>query len=316
VSIPFVLEVQRQQAASSSNEAASGVAGVETIGTLVVSPARQASQFGSSSSSAAAVPEDETAAAAALGSSTAVASASTTTTDLVADESTTGGFAMRLSTGPLASRSGGALGPMLAAADAEPTEPVDRLERALAQEIGGSGVEMAGVDRDAALEFGRDRSDWPGSIGASGTQSPVVTVTGRGGVPLKVTSLGRDQGAGLAALWATLPLAADVDPSLAEGGESRIPLDELPSVPIMIRSRSGAGSPRFADYVKAACGLALGLGLTAGPLFPDLIASLPRRLPRWVAILRPRFKRRAIGRGSKGVAGRGRTGWLGGFFAS
>jgi hypothetical protein len=39
------------------------------------------------------------------------------------------------------------------------------------------------------------------------------------------------------------------------------------------------------DYVKAACGLALGLGMTSGPLFSDLVAMPRRRVSTWVVDL-------------------------------
>ena len=110
----------------------------------------------------------------------------------------TDSFNLRVPTGPLASRGGGALGPTLALVDAEPTQPVDRLERALSQDIVGLG---AGDDEQTASrgsgagdeEFTDDPGTWPGSIGTGGTGGPVVSIPGRGGFPLKVTSLGRDQ---------------------------------------------------------------------------------------------------------------------------
>ena len=70
---------------------------------------------------------------------------------------------------------------------------------------------------------------------------------------------------------------------------------ELPSVPAAT-VRRGVETLEFPDYIKAACGLALGLGLTSGPLFPDVITSLQGRLPRWASTLKARYARRITGR--------------------
>ena len=48
------------------------------------------------------------------------------------------------------------------------------------------------------------------------------------------------------------------------------------------------------NYVKAACGLAFGLMMTSGPLFPDLVARLPRRIPKWILALRMQTGRVAL----------------------
>ena len=41
-----------------------------------------------------------------------------------------------------------------------------------------------------------------------------------------------------------------------------------------------AETPGYADLIKAACGLALGLGMSSRAVFPNLLASIRRRLPR------------------------------------
>ncbi len=45
-----------------------------------------------------------------------------------------------------------------------------------------------------------------------------------------------------------------------------------------------------ADYLKIAYGLVLSLGLTAGPLFPDLLTSGRVRVPKWLRKLRSIWK--------------------------
>ena len=69
------------------------------------------------------------------------------------------------------------------------------------------------------------------------------------------------------------------------------------------------------DYLKAAYGLVLGLGLTAGPLFPDLLASGRLRVPRWLRYLRSRPHRTSgpIRTSRQRLASIGA--WLGGRFA-
>ena len=37
----------------------------------------------------------------------------------------------------------------------------------------------------------------------------------------------------------------------------------------------------YADYLKAACVLVLGLSLTSGPFFSDVITSLRKKTSRW-----------------------------------
>jgi hypothetical protein len=148
-----------------------------------------------------------------------------------------------------------------------------------------------------------DPGTWPGSIGTAGTGGPVVSIPGRGGFLHKVTSLGRDQRVQFAAVWATLPAPPRAESAIAGIALGAIARSELP-VAQAVSYRSVPANPDFSDYVKAACGLALGLGLTTGPLFPDLIASLPGRLPKWFSILRARRGRRVVASGSKKRFGR------------
>jgi hypothetical protein len=317
--VSFVMSVQRQQSSASSTDAAAVVPGTETIGTLIVASTQQPVAFGSSSSSS--VPAEQVGSTSldVQATNTAGAAAPEPATELVTQSAES--FNLRVPTGPLASRGGGALGPTLALVDAEPTQPVDRLERALSQEIAGLG---AGDDEQTASrgngahdeEMSEDPGTWPGSIGTTGTVGPVVSIPGRGGFPHKVTSLGRDQRVQFAAVWATLPAAAQANGTVAGTELGAISRSELP-VAQTVSYRSAPESLEFPDYVKAACGLALGLGLTSGPLFPDLIASLPGRLPKWLTILRARRGRRVVASESKKRVGRSKMpNWLRALFVS
>jgi hypothetical protein len=320
--VPFVLDVQRQQSSASSTDAGSVVSGTGTVGTLIVAPAQQPTVFASSSSSSAPAAQDGATSVDAQAANTAVAaSAPAGASDGLVTESTDS-FNVRVPTGPLASRGGGALGPTLALIDAEPTQPVDRLERALSQDIvglgAGDGEQTASRGNGAGdQEFSDDPGTWPGSIGTGGTGGPVVSIPGRGGFPLRVTSPGRDQRGQFQfpALWATLPAAPSPDTAVSNAAQSAISLNELPIVPA-VAYRSAPETLECPDFVKAACGLALGLGLTTGPLFPDLIASFPGRLPKWVSILRAQSRRRTSARDSKRVSDRKMPNWLRALFAS
>jgi hypothetical protein len=320
--VPFVLDVQRQQSSAASTDAGSVVSGTGTVGTLIVAPAQQPAVFASSSSSSAPAAQDGSTLVDAQATNTAVAAAApAAASDGLVTESTDS-FNVRVPTGPLASRGGGALGPTLALIDAEPTQPVDRLERALSQDIvglgAGDGEQTASRGNGAGdQEFSDDPGTWPGSIGTGGTGGPVVSIPGRGGFPLRVTSPGRDQRGPFKfpALWATLPAAPSADTAVSNAAQSAISLNELPIVPA-VAYRSAPETLECPDFVKAACGLALGLGLTTGPLFPDLIASFPGRLPKWVSILRAQSRRRTSARDSKRVSHRKMPNWLSALFAS
>ena len=197
----------------------------------------------------------------------------------------------------------------MALVDAEPTQPVDRLERALSQEIAGLG---AGDDVQSAArgngtidtEMSEDPGTWPGSIGTTGTGGPVVSIPGRGGFPHKVTSPGATS-ASNSRRSGQRCRAAPSRYAVAGKALGAFARSELPVAQAVAYS-SVPESPDFPDYVKAACGLALGLGLTTGPLFPDLIASLPGRLPKWLSVLRSRRGRRVVASETKKRFGRSR----------
>jgi hypothetical protein len=295
--VSFVLDVQRQDVTSTAQETASAVQGRPTIGTLIVATPPQSAAFLFSSSDASpAAPSDDDSA---LGQATATSVSSESPPASDSDDGPFDSFNLRVSSGPLASRSASPLGPSLAAVDAEPTQPVDRRERALLQEIDGlensdGAQSVAWRSRDTEPETAANLPTPAGTPEYSGGGGAVVAVLGRGGFPLKVTSGGHGERAGLTELWATLPSDSD----LSGSAEAHI---SVSGVPLTTPTEPAEGP----DYVKAAFGLAIGVGLTSGPLFPDLVASLPRRIPRWLVAVRPRSGRQGLA----SVPGHGKR-WL------
>jgi hypothetical protein len=292
--VSFVLDIQRQDAPDTGQGTGSIVQAPVGVGTLVVAPTSQGISSTSSSTWTAPDEQDGESASAAQGPTTAVASAATATFEPAGESLES--FNVRLSTGPLASRSASPLGPTLASIDAEATQPVDRHERALSQEI--EGLEPVDGERSTAWrseDSNEESSNEPGSSGFAGSARPVVGVLGSGGFPMMVTSPGRGQHAQLADLWATLPSFADSESSASRTAQAEISLHESPLTHTnAAASTSSSDSAKSPEYVKAACGLALGLALTSGSLFPDLIARLPRRMPKWIANLRPRTGRTGL----------------------
>lgn len=197
------------------------------------------------------------------------------------------GFSPRMPTGPLASRSAGPIVPALAVVDSDPTPAVDRHELALLQDLDettgeavAGSVESPGRNRFAGLELA-PASDDTGeplptqAFRSAGSAEPVVAVRGGGGLPLKVTGLGRGSHTDSAALLAVMPLASNTtsEPSVAA---SEFVLPAAVEPPARMETIA-AGRLECPDFVKAAIGLALGLGLAAGPLFSDLIIAMPAR---------------------------------------
>jgi hypothetical protein len=290
--VSFVLNVQRQDAPTAVQVSGPLVQAPELVGTLVVAPTPQGGTSVSSSTSTASAEEDGESAPAAQ--SAVMTVASTTTPLSAAPEPPSGSldsFNVRVSTGPFASRSASPLGPSLASIDAEATQQVDRHERAMSQEIEG----LEPVDGEQSTVWRSEDTDdesssQPGSSGFAGMARSVVDVLGSGGFPMMVTSPGRGQQAQVSDLWATLPSFADSESSASSSAQAAISLGEGPKTSAAA-SRSSSDSAKSPDYVKAACGLAFGLLMTSGPLFPDLIARLSRRSPKWLAALRARTGR-------------------------
>jgi hypothetical protein len=279
----FTLDVQRQDASTVSQDTGFAAQGRAAIGTLVGTATVQGLPFLASASDPAPADPDTATTDSAAATTTAVASQTPATSDPDSETEPSEGFNLRVSTGPFASRSASPLGPTLASVDDEATQPVSRHERALSQEIDGMGIgdgvpSAAWRSRDGAQE-----TDSPAAGATAGRfdvgrgTGAVVVVAGRGGFPLKVTSVAHGERAGLAALWATLPS----DSELSSPAAPDVSINESPTTKAVEPVDS-------TNYVRAAFGLALGVGLMSGPLLPDLVASAPRRLPRLILAWRPR----------------------------
>ncbi len=294
--VSFVLDVQRQDATNNAQASGQAVQGPVSVGTLVIAPTPQGGSSVSSSTWTAPAEEDDESAPAAQASTTAVASAASATSEPLSESPES--FNVRVSTGPFASRSASPLGPTLASIDAEATQQVDRHERAMSQEI--EGLEPADTEQSTAWrsagtdqELSSQPENQPGSSGFTGPVRAVVDVPGSGGFPMMVTSPpGRGQQSQIGDLWATLPSFADSASSVSSSARPEISVREGP-LTSAAPSHSSSDSTNSPDYVKAACGLAFGLVMTSRPLFPDLIARLARRIPKWLVALRARSARAA-----------------------
>jgi len=273
-SVPFLLDIQRQDRPQ-TEESAATPAEAGWFGTFATTSAGQASPS----------PQEVNPAATGATASNVASNDQTTEIPIVSTPlsgASDDGYYVRMATGPLVSRSSGPLGPVLATSDSDPTPPVDRHERALAQEI--STVEREGESASSVHSFGRRQrtvAQVDDLIARSEPGERAVTVVlGAGGFPMKVSSQSSGGREGSAALLAALPVSA------APGSTDALPgsfaATENRSVALAAQVSYPAERREYPDYLKAACGLVLGLGLTSGPLFSDLITSLRKRSPRWL----------------------------------
>ncbi len=182
-----------------------------------------------------------------------------------------------VSVGPLVTRGSAPLRPLLGTTPGEPTPTIDRNERAFDLAALGSGV---GVDAELLLGLTTNRSDGNGEDTpvnpATRTTEPLIALRGPGGLPVMVSSVRADQSlTNPAAVLATLPAPEN----LPDPGQQ---LARLPALPPLEVSGALRRDDEVActDFLKAACGLMLGIGLTTGPLYPDLIALVRNSLPR------------------------------------
>jgi hypothetical protein len=221
------------------------------------------------------------------GEDLATRSGASTTSRIVSE--TVDGFNVRLPTGPFASRTAGPQGPIAATSESDLTPAVDRHERGLFQEI-------RGVNDDDAAELiarrfhraGESRSftlrDSQESLESDPAEGAVVALRRAGGFPIKVTGSPIGPRADLSALLAFLPAKPDSVRQSSRGRGIRVWIPREQAAVSMEAARSSDRS-QSPDYVRAAWGLALGLGLTTGPLFPDLLMAAQARLPKWMRAL-------------------------------
>jgi hypothetical protein len=198
-------------------------------------------------------------------------------------------FSGRIATGPLASRSAAPLGPSLATVLLDAAPAVDRHERALSQDIDTRDFEVNDGSESGAARAGRfdsvlARADRRGRSDefdpAEGTH---VAVAGVGALPLMVPAY-RTEGrtTDLDALLAALPGSPSEDlPAVVVGADHAA---DVLSIALATAASSHGDTRPAPDYLTAACALALGMGLTTGPLIPDLLRLIPGRSSRWSVV--------------------------------
>ena len=264
--LPFILDIyltQQPAPTTPTTTTTTSNQGEGSIGTTIVSPSWQAPATSKFSESLPIADGTLTAPFSAGAVSAALPTASVAENGLDLSES----FNERVPTGPFASRSASPLGPFIAASMSDPTSPVDRHERGLFQDMEWLGVDpeaatpvvllgdlaYAGAESPPLMEFA------PRSSKSEEDDGSIVVLTGRGVFPLKVTSAPTAHHGDLAALLAALP-----DSTRAVGGTTAASsidraLNELP-VGLDTATSSSTERPEFPDYIKAAFGLAIGLG--------------------------------------------------------
>jgi hypothetical protein len=186
-----------------------------------------------------------------------------------------------LSLGPLPSRGPTALGPRLGTTQEEELAPmVDRAERAFdlamsGLDAGGSSDHHSGRGGNGGADAGlRNPGDDLGFV--TDPSSPLVVVRNPGGLPmltgaLKIEPSGADRAAILASLAGeTQAVAAELQ-------------RELPAewrFQVIRPGTDQAEESVCTDFFTTACGLLLGIGLTSGPLYPDMMGFVRHWLPR------------------------------------
>jgi hypothetical protein len=201
-----------------------------------------------------------------------------------------GSYGVNVATGPLASRSAAPLGPALATLLADPAPPVDRHQQVLSPAIDSLESEEGGSASARRSELARlesvptpPQAGTAAVNGARRVEGPLVAVAGLGAFPLKVTAAGGEAGrVDLASLLGTLPQSLTPKEIPALAADSDRSMEDVWEFGALSAARSSSGEERAAlDDLTAACGLALVVGLSSGPLFPDLLAFLPSRSNRW-----------------------------------
>ncbi|CEF48391.1 unnamed protein product [uncultured bacterium] len=301
--VSFVLGVQRQEQ-NSAVQAAVPALGQALVGTL---SSGSSPSSGLSPAYDVVVPYSETTFPSAHDGHELVASTPDHSDEGLVNQSVEN-FNVRLPTGPFASRTSGPQGPIPETLESDLTPAVDRHERGLFQALDGlddnDSAEMPARRSDLAS---LDRSimvrddQGPASVDPAG--GAVVALRGGGGFPIKVTGPSSDQRTEVDALLAALPPMPGTTPQAASLEPASVSMAR-PQIELDAAAHSSSKRSEFTNYVTAACGLALGLGLTTGPIFPDLLAMFQSRLPGWLASLRPRnwvgqsppFHRRLVGR--------------------
>ena len=289
--VPFSMEIQRQEVGS-----ALAIAGAAAMGGVIPSLVRSGigalttSTMGGQGGDSGPSPnlaETPMADVAANASPIVVDQGEAIPSESASGEAPAGSFDVRLSSGPLASRSASPLGPALATVMADPAPPVDRHERALSQSIDESESAEDPATKPRRMDYVLDEEGVLSSRTDSKNRSKAgdtrVALAGLGAFPLKVTDLrGQGDRLELESLLASASRSASIRTSVRRSSRPRT--TTRTTLLAFLHADSGR-SPRAddvaPDYLTTACGLALGLGLTAGPLFPDILALIASGSSRW-----------------------------------
>ncbi|HZW30454.1 MAG TPA: hypothetical protein VFF52_07065 [Isosphaeraceae bacterium] len=197
-------------------------------------------------------------------------------------------WATPVATGPLAARSAAPLGPALATVLADTAPPVDRHERALSQAIDGLTSEDDGGEAAWRSELARIEESAPAPEAAAGDGSSsqsdegtVELIIGLGALPILGTAVESQPERGeLARLLESLPASVgseDLPAIVVDADPGRAGL----AVPWSLSRRGLAEEREFPDNLTLACGFVLVLGLSYGPLLPDLLAVVQARSSPW-----------------------------------
>ncbi len=195
-----------------------------------------------------------------------------------------------VSVGPLVSLGSAPLRPPLGTTAGNPTPAINRAERAFDLIT----VETAdGSNAEFLLGLTTNGSDGPredtATVQSTRSSGPLITSRGPGGQLAMVSSLRTGQYlSDPTAVLATLP-SEDHSALAQQQATAPVPPAELDTGALACSEE-----PSGTDFVRAACGLMLGIGLTTGPLYPDLMPLVRKLLPRRVCPSSP------TGRGSTG----------------
>lgn len=188
----------------------------------------------------------------------------------------------RIAVGPLASRAAAPIGPSFSSVEVDPAPAIDRHERALADAIATNGLDPRSADRSAsALDSNGEGGDAIDRDGPDWTGQEPDSVVGLGPLRLMTSRTRRiDRRESLDALYAAMGPAGAIGTIRAViNGDST---DEVPVLVGFASPESSTDDRRpTPDYLTSACFVALGMGLIARPILPDLIRLLPSHASRW-----------------------------------
>lgn len=187
----------------------------------------------------------------------------------------------RIAVGPLASRAAAPIGPNLSRLEVDPAPAIDRHERALADAMVSNTLHRLAADPTATSH---DPNEERGAgIERDGLNRPPQGSDSVGLGPLRLMASrtrGIDRRGSLDALYAAMGPAGTT-------GTIRAVMEADPTdqnhvlLAFAAPDSSDADQRLTPNYLTSACFVALGMGLIARPIIPDLLRLLPSRASRW-----------------------------------